>query len=164
MIFVILGTEHFDFTRLVKEIDSLAGDKKINAPVFIQLGSCKYEPIHCEWKRFLSFGEMCRRIEEADLVIAHAGAGTTLLCLQLGKRPILVPRRKQFKEQVGDHQVMFAEKMQEIGYVSVAFDIGELANLINTNVNNELPKNSAKSGPLELTEYLKNLIISWEEK
>jgi len=113
MIFVTLGTEQFPFDGLIKEVDSLARDKKINAPVFIQLGACKYEPVHCEWKRFLSFKEMCKRIEEADLVIAHAGAGTTLLCLQLGKRPILVPRRKKFKEQVGDHQVMFAKKMQE---------------------------------------------------
>ena len=164
MIFVTLGTEHFDFNRLVKEVDFLARDKKINDSVFIQLGACKYEPVHCEWKRFLPFGEMCRRIEEADLVIAHAGAGTSLLCLQLGKRPILVPRRKQFKEQVGDHQVMFARKMQELGYAAVAFEMSELVNLINTNVKKELPKNSAKSGPLELTEYLKNLLISWEKK
>ncbi len=164
MIFVTLGIEQFPFDRLVKEVDFLARVKKINAPVFIQLGACKYEPVHCEWKRFLPFGEMCKRIEEADLVIAHAGAGTTLLCLQLGKRPILVPRRKKFKEQVGDHQVMFAKKMQELGYASVAFEISELANLINTHVNKEFPKNSAKSESSELIKYLKNLLISWEKK
>lgn len=163
MIFVILGTEKFPFDRLVKEVDTLAGDKKINDSVFIQLGSCKYEPRHCEWKHSLPFGKMCEKIKEANLIIAHAGAGTTLLCLQYGKKPILVPRRKPFREHVDDHQVIFAEKMQELGHVSVAFDVKDLASLICTHAKAEILESSAKSGSSELVEYVKNLLVSWEK-
>ena len=163
MIFVILGMEKFSFDRLVKEVDFLVGNRKINDSVFIQLGSCKYEPLYCEWKQFLPFEEICKKIEKADLVITHAGAGTTLLCLQYGKKPILIPRRKQFREHVDGHQVIFAEKMQELGYASVAFDIKDLANLIHTHKKTEILRNSTKSGTSELTEYLKDLLISWEK-
>lgn len=163
MIFVILGTEKFPFNRLVKEVDILTGNNTISDSVFMQIGSCTYEPIHCRWERFLSFGDMCKKIEEADLIITHAGAGTTLLCLQYGKKPILVPRQKKFKEHVDDHQVIFAKKMQELGHASIAFDIKDLADIIHTHEKTKMLENPAKSGTSELTKYLKGLLVSWEK-
>lgn len=162
MILVILGSTHFAFDRLVKEVDYLVCNKKINDSVFIQLGSCKYEPIHCRWKRFFSFEEMCEKIEMAELVISHGGAGTTLLCIQLGKRAILVPRKKKFKEAVDDHQVIFARKMEDLGHVNVAFEIRNLAHLIQINKNNKNFGNSVKSHLTELKKYLVDLFVSWD--
>ena len=162
MIFIILGSTHFIFDRLPKEVDSLVGNKKISDSVFIQLGSCKYEPIHCKWKRFLSFDEMFKKIEKAKLVIAHAGAGTALLCLQLGKRPILVPRKKQIKEAVDDHQIIFAEKMEKLGYADVVFDMSDLENLIHTNTTTKISENSIRSSSTELKKYLMHLLVSWD--
>ena len=109
------GTEKFPFNRLVKEVDALVRDNKIDDSVFMQIGSCTYEPTHCKWERFLSFDDMYRKIEKADVIIAHAGAGTTLLCLQNGKKPILIPRQEELKEHVDNHQKVFAKKMQELG-------------------------------------------------
>jgi UDP-N-acetylglucosamine transferase subunit ALG13 len=127
MIFVITGTESFPFNRFIKEIDALKKNNSIKDSVFVQLGSCSYEPEHCSWKRFLSFGEMSEHIQKASLVIAHAGAGTTLLCLQLGKRPLLVTRKKKYGEHLDDHQVPFAQNMKKLGYAVVAYEIDEIA-------------------------------------
>jgi len=160
MTFVILGSQQFPFDRLVKKIDSLAEKGMTNGPVFIQIGPCKYEPRHCSWKRFLPFSEMRERIQKAELIVAHAGAGTTLLCLQYGKKPVLVPRRKRFKETIDGHQGIFAKKMQELGYADVAFDINELPRLMQTHSGMVLPERMPKVSSSKLTEYLKNFISS----
>ncbi len=162
MTFVILGTEKFAFDRLVQKVDILARNNSIEGPIFIQLGSCKYIPKYCKWERFLSFAEMCKRIEASACIIAHAGAGTTLLCLQYGKKPILVPRQKKFNEHVDNHQVIFARKMQELGRVSVAYDVSYLAELIRMHGNTKEREISRKAELSELTQYINKLIDSWE--
>ena len=163
MIFVILGTEKFPFNRLVKEVDILTGNNTIGDSVFMQIGSCTYEPIHCRWERFLSFGDMCKKIEEADLIITHAGAGTTLLCLQYGKKPILMPRQKEFKEHVDNHQVVFAEKMQEKNLADVVLKTGDLAKIISVDKDKTKKQKrlSIKIQSSELTKYLNELLDFW---
>lgn len=126
MIFIILGTERYPFDRMIKSVDRLIEDGVIREEVFFQLGSCKYEPRHAKFARFLSFGEMYENISRSSLVLAHAGAGTTLLCLQVGRPVILFPRLCKFKEHVDDHQVPFAEKMKETGRTLVAYDYDQL--------------------------------------
>ena len=163
MIFVILGTEKFSFNRLVQKIDILVENDEIKDSVFIQLGSCTYEPKYYRWKRFLSFGDMCKHIKNAKLVIAHAGAGTTLLCLQYGKKPILVPRQKRFKEHVDDHQIVFAKRMKKAGLVEVAFEVDELYGVIYNYQNRGKIENTfTQPQSIELTEYLNNLLDNWK--
>jgi len=129
MIFVITGSEAFPFDRLIQEIDLMKKNQIISTEVFIQLGSCNYIPSNCTWEKWLPFNKMRDNIASADLVIAHAGAGTTLLCLEMSKSPILVTRRSKHGEHVDDHQVEFALKMDKLGYASVAFDVEELKNI-----------------------------------
>ena len=161
MIFVIMGIERFPFDRLVSCIDSLVESGKIVDAVFIQLGSTTYEPRHCQWERFLSFDKMRENIEAATLIIAHAGAGTTLLCLTLGKKPILVPRKKEHKEHVDDHQVLFAKKMEELGYASVVWEVDRLINVIEIHSNNLESSPIAK--PSQLNNYLETQVNSWRQ-
>ncbi len=162
MVFVTIGTERFSFDRLIKEIDRLAEENKINDSVFVQLGFCKYEPKNCQWKRFLSFDEMVENIKKADLVISHA-ASTFFVCLQNGKKPILVPREKKFKEHLDDHQVIFAEKMKALGYDRVIFDVSGLGDLYErvSEENSRESQELKRIGSPELVDYLNNLILSW---
>ena len=44
MIFVTVGTQKFQFDRLLKEIDSLIASKYIKEKVFIQRGNSTYLP------------------------------------------------------------------------------------------------------------------------
>jgi UDP-N-acetylglucosamine transferase subunit ALG13 len=131
MIFIITGTEAYPFDRLIIELDRLKENKQIKDDIYIQLGSCTYIPRHCTFDNWLPFNVMCENIRKADFVIAHAGAGTTLLCLELGKTPIIVTRQKQHNEHLDDHQIPFAKMMQKFDYAVVAYDVSEIMDCIN---------------------------------
>jgi UDP-N-acetylglucosamine transferase subunit ALG13 len=50
---------------------------------------------------------------ESDVVITHAGIGSAVSALRAGKRPVLVPRRKHFKEHIDDHQACIAIELEQ---------------------------------------------------
>lgn len=127
MITVITGTEKFSFHRMIAQIESIAKSAERADEFFLQIGSSSYEPSACHWERFVQFPEMVQRIHDSQVVVTHAGAGSTLLCLQQGKRPIVMPRRKKFDEHVDDHQVLFAQKLAERGLVRIVMEEDDLA-------------------------------------
>jgi UDP-N-acetylglucosamine transferase subunit ALG13 len=125
-ILVTVGFESFPFDRLLQAIDRGLKQHRFEGEVFIQKGHSRYEVQGCESHQFLGFDEVVARLKEADIVIGHAGVGTTLLCLALGKIPILFPRQSRFHEHVDDHQVRFARKMESEGRALVAYDEDDL--------------------------------------
>ena len=144
MIFVILGTERYQFNRLIIAIDNLIENGDIKDEVFIQSGSCTYRPKNCNYQNFLSFDIMRNKIDSADLIIAHGGAGTTLLCIQRGHKPILVPRQKKYGEHVDDHQVSFCKMMKKTKLISVVYHTDILLETINSSQKIELKSNDLK--------------------
>ncbi len=129
MIFFSVGTERFPFDRLVRAADSVQESLK-EEPVFVQLGQSSWVPHYCKWTAFLSYKELVERIVQARIVVMHAGVGSLLLCVQHGKIPIMIPRRKQFGEHVDDHQVELAMKMAERGYLLLAEEPKDILPLI----------------------------------
>jgi UDP-N-acetylglucosamine transferase subunit ALG13 len=164
MIFVIHGTEAFPFDRMAKEIDALKGDGTLTDDVFMQLGSCTYEPKHCKFERYLSFGEMRENIAAADLVISHAGAGSTLLCLEIGKRPIIVTRQHKHNEHVDDHQIPFAKMMEKRNYVVVAYDPSELRDCIAKVLSPDHALGAFQKDNRLLVNYLSDLADAYGDK
>jgi UDP-N-acetylglucosamine transferase subunit ALG13 len=160
MMLLITGTEIHPFDRLIEEIDRLAAANKLPEPMFVQLGHTKIEPAHCEFQRFISFGEMCRRIESSSLVISHAGAGSTLLCLQCGKRPIIVPRQKKHREHVDDHQILFAERLADFDLVRSVVEMSDLLRAIEEEWSRGLAE-KREWHPKELVAYLEGLLGTW---
>lgn len=130
MILVMTGTDVFPFGRLVNAVDELQRSGAAGEDFFLQLGSTPIEPRHVRFERFLSFGRVLEEMGRASVVITHAGAGTALVCIQQGKHPILVPRLARHGEVIDDHQVMFAEKMAEVGLAAVVHDVADLAKVI----------------------------------
>lgn len=126
MIFVIMGMEVHPFDRLARAIDELQLAEAGREEYFIQLGSCTYEPKHARFERFLSFGDVCENVRKSSVVISHAGAGSTLVCIQQGKHPILVPRRSHFGEHVDEHQVPFAARFAGLGLATTVDTLEEL--------------------------------------
>ena len=132
MIFVIMGMEVHPFDRLARAVDELHRTRAAGEDFLVQLGSCTFEPCHAPYVRYLSFGDVCDRIRAASVVITHAGAGSTLVTLQQGKHPVVVPRQARFGEHVDDHQVGLAEKLASRGLVTVVRDEAMLADAITT--------------------------------
>lgn len=125
-----MGMEVHPFDRLARAVDDLQAAAGASEDYFVQLGACNYQPRHARFERFLSFGQVCEAIREASVVITHAGAGSTLVCIQQGKRPIMVPRRARWGEHVDEHQVPFAEKLAQAGLAIACYDMTALPEAI----------------------------------
>jgi UDP-N-acetylglucosamine transferase subunit ALG13 len=116
MIFVTVGTNEAAFDRLVQAV----ADLRLDEELVVQRGSssvdCQGPLVH----DFLSFEEMTGYVQRARVVVCHAGVGSVLLALSNGKRPIVVPRRKELGEAVDDHQVLFARRFADEGLVQLS--------------------------------------------
>lgn len=125
MIFVSVGTQ-LAFDRLIIAVDEWAGGAP-GRDVFAQIGPSRLRPRHIQHAEFVSPNECSERMMAADAVVAHAGIGTILTALELGKPLLVMPRRAEFGEHRNDHQLATASRFAELGRVSVAFDETELA-------------------------------------
>jgi len=125
VIFVTVGAQ-MSFDRMVRAVDAWAGARG-RTDVFAQIGPTDWAPEHIAYERFLEPPEFRRRLEEADALVAHAGMGSILSALQVGKPILVMPRRGDLRETRNDHQVATAERLGALGKVAVAMDEGELA-------------------------------------
>lgn len=124
MIYVTLGTMYLDFPRLVRKMDDIAA--RTGERIIIQTGLGKTLPRHCEHFAFRPREDVLKIQREARLIVAHAGIGTVIDALKLGKPLIVVPRLKKFHEHNTDHQLDLAEAVQKRGWGRVVLDINEL--------------------------------------
>jgi UDP-N-acetylglucosamine transferase subunit ALG13 len=94
-------------------IDSLLPVLPSDADVFWQYGPTDVSDLDLTGSPTISAAEMSARMTSADVVICHAGTGSTLMALQNGKKPIVVPRRFSHGEHVDDHQSDLAAFLDE---------------------------------------------------
>ena len=118
MIFVTVGTQ-LPFDRLIAAVDAWAGETGVG-DVFAQIGPTAYVPRHIEFAQFIPPAECAQRMREADAIVAHAGMGTILNALQLGKPLLVMPRRASLGEHRNEHQSATARRFEELGSVAVA--------------------------------------------
>ncbi len=128
LIFVTVGTHNQDFTRLVKEMDEIAG--KIDEKVVIQTGHTRYVPQNCEHFVFGSRKELGRLNKEARIIITHGGAGSIIFALQFHKPTVVVPRLKRFGEHINDHQLELTTELEAGGKIVGVYDIEDLGKRI----------------------------------
>lgn len=135
MIFVTVGTHEQQFNLLVKCIDNLKHDGVIQEDVVIQTGYSTYKPKYCKWQTLFPYQEMLKMVNEARIIITHGGPSSFIMPLQIGKTPIVVPRRHEFNEHVNDHQVSFSNAVaKRTGTIIVVDDMDKLGATI-TNYN-----------------------------
>ena len=126
MIFVITGTQKFEFNRLLKAIDVLLANKKITDKVFAQTGYSTYIPQNYEYSGYLSMSEFNKYINEASLIVCHSGAAAINSSLKASKIVVVVPRLQKFNEHVDDHQLEIAKKYNDANLLEVCYDIEKL--------------------------------------
>ena len=120
MIFVTVGN-YSPFDRMVKVVDAWAAIHG-RTDIFAQIGKTSWRPQHIKWADFLEPAEFNRKMQEASVVIAHAGAGTILKALELGKPVLVMPRSPHLHETPNDHQLFMARRFQYSGMLSMAKD------------------------------------------
>lgn len=111
MIFVTVGTHEQPFNRLIECMDKWA--KCHDEKVIMQIGYSTYIPEYATYKKLFSYQEMNRLINEARLIITHGGPSSFISSLEIGKKPIVIPRKKEFSEHVNNHQLKFCLEVEK---------------------------------------------------
>jgi UDP-N-acetylglucosamine transferase subunit ALG13 len=125
--FVTVGADDTPFDRLLHAVRELGSAPE---PLVVQRGPSQVETPGATCVDFMSFGDLCRNVRDAQIVITHGGVGSIAVALRHGKRPIVVPRRRRFGEAVDDHQVAFARRLHAAGLVVLAAGPDELAGVV----------------------------------
>lgn len=99
----------FGFRRLLEHLVQIIPN---GTDVLWQVGCTDTSGLDINPRMNLPPDELSRAMAESDVVITHAGVGSAISALAAGKRPVLVPRRKQFKEQCDDHQALMASELE----------------------------------------------------
>lgn len=140
MIFVALGTQKFQFNRLLQMIDQLLDDGRIDEPVFAQVGNSDYKPKNYKYASFLNKYEFEEKIKECDVLITHSGVATIIAGIKNEKKVIVVPRLSKYGEHVDDHQIQIAQSFSKQNYVIMYTESEDLEKLITKAKHHEFAK------------------------
>ena len=127
MIFVTVGSQKFQFNRLLEAVDSL----KTEEMIFAQIGYSDYKPKHYNYRKFLDRDEFIAVMSEADIVITHGGTGVIINAIKKGKKVIAAPRLKRYGEHIDDHQIQLLKQFKELDMIYVCED-GDLQKALKT--------------------------------
>lgn len=110
---VTLGSQRdYAFDRLVARlVEVLPAD----AEVLWQTGATDGSRHGINSVSTMPADELQAAMAAADLVVAHAGVGSTLAALDTGAHPVLVARRAGYGEHVDDHQLEIAAQLDGLG-------------------------------------------------
>ena len=128
MIFITLGSQKFQFNRLLKAVDDIifaqtGYSKAVDDIIFAQTGYSDYQPQHYKYKHFLDKNEFECLIEQADIVITHGGTGAIIGAVKKGKKVIAIPRLAKYGEHVDNHQVQLVNQFKELGLIYACEDM-----------------------------------------
>jgi UDP-N-acetylglucosamine--N-acetylmuramyl-(pentapeptide) pyrophosphoryl-undecaprenol N-acetylglucosamine transferase len=118
---VTLGTYRgYGFPRLIRRLLEILPSA---SEVLWQTGDTDTSDLGISGHYAIPEQELTTAMAEADVVVAHAGVGTALAAFEVGKCPLLVPRRLALGEHVDDHQTQIASELANRGLsISVAAD------------------------------------------
>ncbi len=128
MIFVTVGSQ-LPFDRLIQAVDTWA---EINSThtVFAQIGISDYVPRNIQYCQTMTPDTYSDYLQKADFIIAHAGMGTIISALELGKPLLLMPRLASQGEHRNDHQLATAERFAHLSNIRLAKNETELPAVI----------------------------------
>ncbi len=130
MILVLLGTNPYDFGRLIKTIDSYARDT--DERIEIQMGYSVSLPKYANYFTFLPKDKLEEKIKSARLIITHGGYGSIYDCLKFKKNVIAVPRLKKHGEALdaGLGQTELVQYLEQKNRILAVYDVADLAQII----------------------------------
>lgn len=130
MIFITVGSQKFQFNRLLEQIDLLIENKVIKEEVFAQIGSSDYIPKNYKYKDFITQEEFIDYMSKCNYVITHAGTGAIINALKNDKKVIAIPRLSKYGEHVDDHQIQLIDEFKELNFIEPVYEIDELESAI----------------------------------
>jgi UDP-N-acetylglucosamine--N-acetylmuramyl-(pentapeptide) pyrophosphoryl-undecaprenol N-acetylglucosamine transferase len=105
---VTVGMNPYPFRRLFERLVAIL---PADVEVVWQTGHTDVSGLPIDARPMLASHELDEAMRDADVVIAHAGTGSSLQALDNGKLPILVPRVAALGEQTDEHQPPLVEEL-----------------------------------------------------
>lgn len=157
MIFVTVGSQKFQFNRLLKEVDKLIKTGKIKDDVFAQIGVSDYKPKNYEYKEFITQEEFNDYLNKADIIITHAGTGVIVNAIKKRKKVIGVPRLAKYGEHVDDHQIQLIKEFTDMNFISAVYNIKELETKLEEIYEKEFSKYESNTQTIinDITKFIK---------
>lgn len=157
MIFITVGSQKFQFDRLLKQVDELLRDGILQEPVFAQIGYCTYVPQNYPCQDFLNKDEMNRYMEQADLILTHGGTASIIESVKMEKKVVAAARLAKYGEHVDDHQTEIIHKFVQDQIIEGVYEMEELVDAIHAARTREhKPYISQRSAVIQ---YLRELIL-----
>lgn len=113
MIYATVGTQKFEFDRMLKYIDKAIEIKLIQDKVIGQIGYCKYKPKNFKYFDFIPKEEINNIVNECEIIISHGGSGNIIENLKKQKKIIVIPRKSDLNEHIDNHQFELVKKLYE---------------------------------------------------
>ena len=132
----------------------------LEEPVVVQHGPSALRPTGATCVDYVSFDRFVELVQEARVVVTHAGVGSILVTLMNGKRPVVVPRRADLGEHVDDHQLELSRRLAAIGVVTLVENVVDLQRALEASGAAPLPESSAGPNQLvtDLGGYLRSVV------
>lgn len=130
MIFLTVGSQKFEFDRLLSGIDSLLYRELIKETVVGQIGHTNYIPENFMYENFVDRKKFQNYMFRSDLVITHGGTGAIVNSLKLNKPVIAIPRMAKYGEHVDDHQKEIVDLFVNKNLIFTTNNLEELPSLI----------------------------------
>lgn len=140
MIFITVGSQKFQFNRILSEIDALVGEKKMTEEIFAQTGYSDYIPKNYKYKDFLDRDEFKKIMGKCDKVITHGGTGAIIGAVKQGKKVIAIPRLKEYGEHVDNHQIEIVNQFSNMNLIIKVDDVSNIIDAIRSIENKEFNK------------------------
>lgn len=102
--------------------------------VVVQHGYTRARPevANVSWLQFVSYEELIALMRRASTIACHAGVGTIMTALSLGKTPLVIPRLRDLREHVDDHQLQIAAALAKRGLVVSYLPGDDLSDAVET--------------------------------
>lgn len=158
MILVLLGTFTIEFKRPLIEIERLCKEGKLKEQVIVQNGHTSFQSEYLDIRPFMAPHELEELYQQADIIITHAGTGSIVRGVKLGKKVIAIPRLSSKGEHVDDHQLEILKQFSDMGYV-LPWNENDNLEILLERIEQFFPKKYV-SNKITIINYLKDYIDS----
>lgn len=129
--FVTVGNATQGFPRLLHAVETWLAAEAPEGRVVAQIGNNPgFSSDRMECVAFLPVAVFLDHLERAEVVVAHAGAGTLIHAIGLGKTPVVMARRAERGEIIDDHQLELVAALAREGRVLAAPEAEDLPRAI----------------------------------
>ncbi|WP_146348417.1 glycosyltransferase [Phaeobacter marinintestinus] len=138
MIFVTVGTQ-LPFDRLLAAIDDWAFANP-GEQIIAQTGVTTVSSPRIDARPFVDGSTFRELVQQADVLVAHAGMGSILTAVEFAKPVIVMPRRADLGEHRNDHQLATVQNLAHLSNLEIVQDAQTLSSVLDKQLG---------AGPLE---------------